>query len=142
MAEEVKHTADEMWALRVTADAAEVWTENGRLVAQFRRREDAEEVIDDHNLEVEFNEPDPPEVQKSNEQKQAERLAHYRQADPKGTQLIALTIEGLQRLERLLSLSAPRIIVSEQIKTVRMRVDTLDGLFPYEEDAIEKAEAR
>ena len=142
MTEQAKHTAGELWALRMTAAAAEVWTENGRQVAMFRRREDAEAVIEDHNFEVEMDRPEPPEVQRSQEEERARRLAYYRRADPQGSRLIAMTIEGLRRLERLCSLSAPPIILAGQVKTLRERIDALGALFPTEEAAPAKAEGR
>jgi hypothetical protein len=126
---------DELWALRPTATTVEVWTENGRHVATFMRREEAEEVVEDHNIEVEMNEPEPPEVVKTREEQIAARVQEWRAVDPSGARLLDLIITASARLQRLLSLRAPRIIIVQGIETICQRAEALKGLYPDQEAA-------
>lgn len=50
---------DETWVVRPLPDGVgvEILTENGRLIATFFASEDAEDVVEAHNLDVEFNRP-------------------------------------------------------------------------------------
>lgn len=124
----------ELWALRPTADAAEVWTENGRLVAQFVDREIAEEAIEDHNIGVEMDRPPTPEEAKSSADRQTERLAEWRKFDPTGAYAADRLIECTARLCRLLALKAPRIIVVHSIEMICERAETLKAMYPPEID--------
>lgn len=94
--------AEEYWALR----GSEIWTENGRLIATYINETDAKTAVDDHNMEIELNEPEPPEVRKTQEQDIADRIAMYRREEPEGARLLGQISEGAARTLRLLSLIA------------------------------------
>jgi hypothetical protein len=122
--------SDELWALRITADAAEVWTENGSIVAQFKRTEDAQETIDNHNWEIELNAPEAPAAVKSAEEKMAASIAYYRQNEPDGARLLSMIQEGAARTLKLLALQAPEIIIAESCRTLEKRIATFGALHP------------
>lgn len=127
----------EMWALRLTECAAEVWTENGKLVAHFVSQDVAEEVIDDHNIGVEMDRPEPPEVVRSRAQEKAARIAEWRVQDPYGADLTNLIVTAGARLSNLLSLKAPRAIIVQSIDTICERTERLRGLYAHVEEAEE-----
>lgn len=131
----------EFWAVRATADTAEIWTENGKLVAQFIDRVVADKVVESHNFEAEMERPEPPEVVKDHDQKQRERLAEWRKHDPTGARGVELIISASERLGRLLALNAPNIIIVDAIKVICDRAETLKALYPpitYQDDELEK----
>lgn len=121
---------DELWAVRPARSGAEVWTENGRHVATFTCREVADEVVEDHNIGVEMERPEPPEVVRSAEERQAARLAEWRVYDPSAARLLTSLAEASQRLQRLLSLKAPNCIIVGSIDTICDRAATLRALYP------------
>jgi hypothetical protein len=125
---------DEYWALN---SENKVYSENGTYIGTFASKEIAGEIIDIHNLEVELNEPEPPEVVRSREETNLARLKDYKQSDPAGFQLFELIISSTQRALSLVTLKAPTIIIAEQLKTIQDRVWTLQQLHPmpeYEND--------
>ena len=121
----------ELWAL---GSNGHVYTENGRLVARFMSEDEAKQAIDDHNLDVELNAPDPPEVVKSREEKRAERLREWREIDPEGNRLHELVISAIQRSMHFLSICAPEFLIAQQIDQAAERIKILQELHPVKED--------
>lgn len=117
---------DEYWALR----GAEIWTENGRLIATYINETDAKTAVDDHNMEIELNEPEPPEVQKTQEQDIADRIAMYRREEPEGARLLSQISEGAARTLRLLSLKAPEIVIADAAESRETRIAVFRALHP------------
>lgn len=113
---------DELWAVRITTDAAEVWTENGRQVAQFVDAAVASEVVDNHNMEVELSEPDAPAVIRSQKELLAERIAMYRKSEPDGARLLSRIQEQAARALKLLALKAPEVIIADSAETLENSV--------------------
>jgi hypothetical protein len=120
---------DKYWAV----SGAKVYDEDGVLLATFESPALAAWVVERQNIEVELEEPDPPEVVEKRKQNEAERLAAWKQQDPDGSQLLNLAVDGLLRVKRLLTYRAPTIIVNDALKLAQRRVGDLLSYYPYEE---------
>lgn len=122
----------EMWALR---NGVEAWTENGRLVATFTSPDEAAEVVEEHNIEVEIERDEPtPEDKRTAEQRTQEIVADWRRHHPDGLRLLASMREAVARLERLASLRAPQIILASQAASIADRGVTIRAFWPEPPD--------
>lgn len=122
--------SDELWAL---GSNNQVFTENGKLIATFANKKDAEQTIDDHNLEIELNAPEPPQVIKSREEQRAARLADWKSHDPTGYRLFEFVISGAHRAMNFLSLKAPEFLIARELNNIEEKIWTLKQLHPMPE---------
>lgn len=120
-------TTDELWVL---TSGGRVMTENGRLIATFTSDKDATTCIDDHNLEIELDAPEEPEVVRTRERANYERLLAYQKEDPQGFRLFEMIANSANRCNRLLSLRAPIFIIHQALDQIEDRVKTLRDLHP------------
>lgn len=119
--------ADKLWSV---ASGLRVVDEDGALVAAVVDAAIASEIVEDHNMGVEIERDDTPEIRKSRAQQNAERVAAWRAENPDGARPVRVLSENVARMARLLSLKAPPIILGECAKRTVDLANSLAALFP------------